>query len=168
MFSINVNINVGITPELAALAAALIQNRKPEAVQDAPSNEQQTGKRGRKPKQDAPEPSPEPEPTPEPEPEPSPEEAPAQEKELTEADIREAMHRTRQRIEGENYKDETESPNYVRYHRQLNGWFKNIAQSLGFDKPSAINTQEGRASFISQVAELTTDEKGEITINAPF
>lgn len=99
---------------------------------------------------------------PQPAPEPKPfAEAPVQqpEKELTEEDIRAAMHRTRQRFEGEDYKENTDSEAYKKYHKQLTGMFKQIAAVLGADKPSALPA-DMRASFIAECDALIIDEKG--------
>lgn len=94
------------------------------------------------------------------EPQPSAE-APVQqpEKELTEEDIRAAMHRTRQRFEGEDYKENTDSEAYKKYHKQLTGMFKQIAAVLGADKPSALPADR-RASFIAECDALTIDDNG--------
>ena len=81
------------------------------------------------------------------------------EKELTEEDIRACMHRTRQRFEGEDYKENTDSEAYKKYHRQLTGIFKQIAAVLGADKPSALPA-EMRAAFIAECDALIIDEKG--------
>ena len=127
--------------------------------------------RTKKPAKPQPEPQPEvtnqPNPTdgqataakPEPEPEPEapaetakPEpQAPAKEetKEYTEVDVRAAMDRTRKRIEGENYKEKTDSEGYKKWHRVLTGWFKNTAAMFGAEKPSALPDSESRAKFIA-------------------
>lgn len=81
------------------------------------------------------------------------------EKELTEEDIRAAMHRTRQRFEGEDYKENTDSEAYKKYHKQLTGQFKQIAAVLGADKPSALPADR-RAAFIAECDVLIIDEKG--------
>lgn len=89
-------------------------------------------------------------------------------KELTEEDIRAAMHRTRQRFEGEDYKNNTDSEAYKKYHKQLTGVFKQIAVVLGADKPSALPADR-RASFIAECDALIIDEKGFIASPpAPF
>ena len=49
-----------------------------------------------------------------------------------------------------------------------NAYFKGMAITLGFDKPSAINTQEGRASFIRDCAATEILEDGNIGIKPPF
>ena len=90
------------------------------------------------------------------------------EKELTEEDIRAAIHRTRQRFEGEDYKDNTASEAYQKYHKPLTGMFLQIAAVLGADKPSALPADK-RAAFIAECDALILDEKGFITPPpAPF
>lgn len=91
-----------------------------------------------------------------------------QAKTYTEEDIREAMHRVRQRIEGMDYKDHPESEAYQKYHKSLTSYFKGMAITLGFDKPSAINTQQGRASFIRDCEAVMIMEDGSIGVEAPF
>ena len=81
------------------------------------------------------------------------------------------MHRTRQRFEGENYKEHTDSPEYVKYHKALTAQFKNIAALLGSDRPTLLPStisQEAAQSFIRQCDELIIDEDGSITTKAPF
>lgn len=70
-------------------------------------------------------------------------------KEYTEVDVRAAMDRTRKRIEGENYKEKTDSEGYKKWHRVLTGWFKNTAAMFGAEKPSALPDSESRAKFIA-------------------
>lgn len=178
-FSINVNVQIGVTSELAQLVIALLSNRPaanapviaaPEP-QDPPaaSEEQPKPKRGRKAKaDDAPA-----------ETEQPTDEAPAaaeaaQPKDqatggpLTEEDIRAAMHKTRQRIEGEDYKENTDGEGYKKYHKQLTAQFKNIAAVLGSDKPSGLPVEQ-RASFIAMCDELIIGEDGNVTsTKAPF
>lgn len=90
------------------------------------------------------------------------------EKELTEEDIRAAIHRTRQRFEGEDYKDNTTSEAYQKYHKSLTSMFLQIAAVLGADKPSALPASK-RAAFIAECDALILDEKGFITPPpAPF
>lgn len=83
----------------------------------------------------------------------------------TEADVREAMHRTRQRIEGEDYK-ENPGEGYEKWHKKLTSIFKNIAAELGSDKPSTL-PEDKRANFISQCDEIITDGD-ELTVKLPF
>lgn len=184
-FSVHIHVDLGVTPELVALVNAVIGHRQMptvEAPKPEPSASEQpeaaapAKKRGRK-AATAEAPAPEVEATAEeaaPEPEPEAEaEAPAEAepKELTEQDIRDAMHRTRQRIEGENYKDETDGELYKKYHRQLTSWFKNTAALLGSDKPSALITEKGQdeaRQFIAECDRLEVLEDGTIGIKEAF
>ena len=184
-FSVHIHVDLGVTPELVALVNAVIDHRpmptveapKPEpSASEQPKAAAPAKKRGRK-AATAEAPAPEVEAQAEeaaPEPEPEPEaEAPAEAepKELTEQDIRDAMHRTRQRIEGENYKDETDGELYKKYHRQLTSRFKNTAALLGSDKPSALITEKGQdeaRQFIAECDRLEVLEDGTIGIKAPY
>ena len=153
-FSINVNVSIGVTPEVVALVTSIltkqpgqivvpgvVSNTKPEEAAQAPV------RKTRKAKGEA------------------AAEAPAADaeanRELTEEDVREAMHKVRQRIEGENYKENTDSENYKKYHRVLTQTFKNISALLGSDKPSTLPADK-RADFISEINALVVNDKGEI------
>ena len=176
-FSINVQVNIGVTPEVVQLVTSILQRTPPtENAQAAIEQPEATATAKPKPgkskvKQDAPVPdavivedapeAPAKEETTEAVPE-----APAAPKELTELDIREAMHRIRQRIEGEDYKNNTDSEGYKKYHRQLTATFKNIASLLGSDKPSTLPADK-RGLFIKQCDELIVED-GKITTKAPF
>lgn len=74
--------------------------------------------------------------------------------------IREIMHRTRQRFEGEDYKENTESEAYKKYHRALTNQFKQIAVTLGYEKPSCIDAPEKIEAFAAECDALIIDEKG--------
>ena len=74
--------------------------------------------------------------------------------------IREIMHRTRQRFEGEDYKENAESEEYKKYHRALTAQFKQIALALGYEKPSYIDTLEKVEAFAAECDALVIDEKG--------
>ena len=180
-FSVHIHVDLGVTPELVALVNAVIGHRQMptvEATKPEPSASEQpeaaapAKKRGRKaapaPEVEAPAEEAAPEPEPEAEAEAP---AEAEPKQLTEQDIRDAMHRTRQRIEGENYKDETDGELYKKYHRQLTSWFKNTAALLGSDKPSALITEKGQdeaRQFIEECDRLEVLEDGTIGIKAPY
>lgn len=189
-FSVHIHVDLGVTPELVALVNAVIDHRpmptveapKPEpSASEQPEAAAPAKKRGRKaaiaeapaPEVEAPEvEAPAEEAAPEPKPEAEAEApAEAEPKELTEQDIRDAMHRTRQRIEGENYKDETDGELYKKYHRQLTSWFKNTAALLGSDKPSALITEKGQdeaRQFIEECDRLEVLEDGTIGIKEAF
>ena len=218
-FSINVQVNLGVTPEIVALVNAILCHRptvaptaeealegngqvdnKPEDTTPA-QPQQPTNKRGRKKKEEAAadkqEPTKEPdgneqqeaaaneadangeqvaeqvaeqEDTKEEEAAPKDEgqaEAQAEQKPLTAEDVRAAMHKTRQRIEGEDYKENTNGDLYKKYHKPLTAQFKNIAALLGAEKPSAL-TPDKIADFIEQCNGLQVMEDGTIGSNCPF
>lgn len=214
-FSINVQVNLGVTPEIVALVNAILSHRptiaptaeealdgngqvdnKPEDTTPA-QPQQPTNKRGRKKKEEAA--ADKPEPTREPagdeqqeaaaneadangeqvaEQQEANEAAPqdegqakaqaeAEQKPLTAEDVRAAMHKTRQRIEGEDYKENTNGELYKKYHKPLTAQFKNIAALLGADKPSALPPDK-IADFIEQCNGLQIMEDGTIGSNCPF
>lgn len=209
-FSINIQVNLGVTPEIVALVNAILCHRptvvptaeealdgnsqvdnKPEDTTPA-QPQQPTNKRGRKKKEEAV--ADKPEPTKEPagdeqqeaaaneadangeqvaereEAAPQDEgqaEAQAEQKPLTAEDVRAAMHKTRQRIEGEDYKENTNGDLYKKYHKPLTAQFKNIAALLGADKPSALPPDK-IANFIEQCNGLQIMEDGTIGSNYPF
>ena len=214
-FSINVQVNLGVTPEIVALVNAILCHRptvaptaekaldgnsqvdnKPEDTTPA-QLQQHTNKRGRKKKEEAdadkPEPTKEPDGNEQQEAEakeadasgeqvaeqeeakaeeaaPKDEgqaEAQAEQKPLTAEDVRAAMHATRQRIEGEDYKENTNGDLYKKYHKPLTAQFKNIAALLGAEKPSAL-TPDKIADFIEQCNGLQVMEDGTIGSNCPF
>lgn len=145
---INVNVQVGVTEELYSL----LRNLLPEpAVQQQESKTDEASQPAAVI-------------NPEPTPEPKKEEA---DKEYTEVDVRAAMERTRKRIEGEDYKENTSSEKYKKYHRQLTAEFKNIAALLGSEKPSALPTSELRRNFCNRCDELLLED-GQITCKIPF
>lgn len=77
------------------------------------------------------------------------------------------MHKTRQRIEGEDYKENTNGDLYKKYHKPLTAQFKNIAALLGADKPSALPSDK-IADFIEQCNGLQIMQDGTIGSNCPF
>lgn len=210
-FSINVQVNLGVTPEIVALVNAILCHRptvaptaeealdgnsqvdnKPEDTTPA-QPQQPTNKRGRKKKEEST--ADKPEPTKEPagdeqqeaaaneadangeqedakaeEAAPKDEgqaEAQAEQKPLTAEDVRAAMHATRQRIEGEDYKENTNGDLYKKYHKPLTAQFKSIAALLGAEKPSALPPDK-IADFIEQCNGLQIMEDGTIGSNCPF
>lgn len=197
-FSINVQVNLGVTPEIVALVNAILCHRptvvptaeealngnsqvdnKPEDTTPA-QPQQPTNKRGRKKKeeaaaneadangeqvaeqQEANEAAPQDEGQAK-----AQAEAETEQKPLTAEDVRAAMHVTRQRIEGEEYKENTNGELYKKYHKPLTAQFKNIAALLGADKPSALPSDK-IADFIEQCNGLQVMEDGTIGSNCPF
>lgn len=197
-FSINVQVNLGVTPEIVALVNAILCHRptvaptaeealdgngqvdnKPEDTTQA-QPQQPTNKRGRKKKEDAAanEADANGEQVAEQEEAKAEEAAPqnegqakaqaeAEQKPLTAEDVRAAMHKTRQRIEGEDYKENTNGEAYKKYHKPLTAQFKNIAALLGAEKPSALPPDK-IANFIEQCDGLQIMEDGTIGSNCPF
>ena len=169
--SINVQIQVGVTDQLYKLLAPLANLPAGTRKAQIPA------------KEDKPEPAKEPEVTNQPQaqavqeeaapaadPQPEPASAPAPEpeqREYTEVDVRAAMDEARKRIEGEDYKENTTSEKYKKYHRRLTAEFKNIAAFLGSEKPSALPTSELREAFCTQ-CDILIVKDGEITRNVPF
>lgn len=210
-FSINVQVNLGVTPEIVALVNAILSHRPTvaptaeealngnEQVDNKPEDttpaqpQQPTNKRGRKKKEEAA--TDKPEPTKEPAGDEQQEaaaneadangeqvaeqgeakaeeaapqnEGQAEQKPLTAEDVRVAMHVTRQRIEGEDYKENTNGDLYKKYHKPLTAQFKNIAALLGAEKPSALPPDK-IANFIEQCNELHIMEDGTIGPVLPF
>lgn len=172
---ITVHVNLGVTPELTALVNAILHKETQPVVaassepapEAAPAPvEEKPAHKPRKSKSD----TATPETAPASETEAAPETAPAEDekpKELTEEDVRAAMHRTRTRIEGEDYKENTDGELYKKYHKQLTASFKNISALLGADKPSALPADK-RESFINQCDELEIGDDGTITTKCPF
>lgn len=168
--TINVQINVGVTPALENLLTRLLPGQATQTPNAPTAPVQQPEEAPAEIIEDAPAdlfplPGEETPAAPVQQPEAA---APAQEaKEYTEVDVRAAKDRTRRRIEGENYKENTDSPEYKKYHRQLTAIFKQIAGLLGHDKPSQLPTSDLRASFIKSCDELIVKD-GEIESTVPF
>lgn len=189
-FDIRIHVELGVTPELTQLVKSILGkgliSEEPQALveeqiiakveqpAEAPSVEQPKGERKRRSRkiekaeeQSAEAPAEEQPveaaeaPAEELKPEAKEELKPEKPKELTEQDIREAMDKARKRIEGEDYKDNTESEGYQKYHRQLTSMFKNIAAELGAEKPSALPAEQ-RQAFISECDLLQVMEDGTI------
>lgn len=154
---INVAVNIGVTSELAeflsmimkrnqgAPCPATVPEEKKEVVDEAPAV---INHAPAEPEQ------------------PAPVEAPPV-KELTEVDVREAMDKCRKRIEGEDYKENTSSESYKKWHRQLTSWFKNTSATLGAEKPSALPDHASREAFIKMCEEVTT-EGDKLIFQVPF
>lgn len=179
---INVQINVGLNTELYTLLSAVL-NRPAQVAElptapkpSKPAKSQTKPEVANKPtwsKAETVTDAPEPQPAPVPEqqetadPEPQPQTEQAGQKEYTEVDVRAAMDRTRRRIEGENYKEKTDSEGYKRWHRALTGWFKNTAAMFGAEKPSALPDSESRAKFIA-CCDAVTVKNDELVEDCPF
>lgn len=178
---INVQVNVGLNAELYTLLSAMLNRpaqvaelpaaqkpSKPAKPQPKPEASNKPAEAKNETVTDAPEPQPAPEPEPQETAAPEPTQTEqAGQKEYTEVDVRAAMDRTRRRIEGENYKEKTDSEGYKRWHRTLTGWFKNTAAMFGAEKPSALPDSESRAKFIA-CCDAVTVKNDELVEDCPF
>lgn len=72
----------------------------------------------------------------------------AEDREYTEADVRAAIDRARQRIEGDDWKDNPDGEGYKKWHRALTSWFKVTAALFGADRPSELPDSRSRMNFI--------------------
>lgn len=143
---LTINVQVGVSPEVAELvrkAVAMIMSVRQQAEMPTPTHAEPA--KAELPAEEAPQPA----------------KAPTME------DVRSAMHKARQRIEGENYKESPDSEGYKKYHKQMTAAFKNISALLGADKPSAL-PEDKRMSFIGQCNEIIVKDDGTIGINVPF
>lgn len=155
---INVQVNVGLNDNVVTLLSALLNKgtapateaapRKPQTVEQPKPAEQEQPK----PKAETTEP-----PTEKPVEQPAPTSAAPAGKECTEVDVRAAMDRTRKRIEGEDYKENTDSELYKKWHRRLTGWFKQTSAIFGAEKPSALTDSESRHKFIAYCDALNVE-----------
>lgn len=170
---LKIKIEIGVTPELKALAESLIGARKAmpegecERVQQKAKAEPKAAKKAVK-EETQPQPQPQPEPNgvnqdapdaekPQPQPQPQPQKAT-----YTEEDVREAMHKCRCRIEGEDYKDNPQGEGYAKWHKNLTAFFKNMSARLGYDRPSELPV-ELRKAFIDECADIIIGEDGLLT-----
>lgn len=151
---INVQVNVGLNDNVVTLLSALLNKgtapateaaqRKPAAKPQTVEQPKPAGQEQPKPKAETTEP-----PTEKPVEQPAPTSAAPADKEYTEVDVRAAMDRTRKRIEGEDYKENTDSELYKKWHRRLTGWFKQTSAIFGAEKPSTLTDSESRYKFIA-------------------
>lgn len=183
-FSINVQVNLGVTPEVVQLVTAILQpkgwcapivddkpNNQVEA-KETPAEDEKPASQTRKPKTEsraaqtgkaeesrqADKPQAD---------EPQADKTEDKAKSLTEEDVRAAMHQTRLRIEGEDYKENTSGELYKKYHKELSTQFKQIAAFLGAEKPSLLPADK-RQAFIDECAKLKVLNDGTIGNELPF
>ena len=94
--------------------------------------------------------------------------ASAAQKEYTTEDVRAAMDRCRQRIEGEDYKN-TKTEGRTKWHAVLTERFKDIAgwvvKKEGQEKPSQLPDSASRSQFIAMVDVIRLSEDGEKLID---
>ena len=176
-FSINVQVNLGVTPEVVQLVTAVLQSSSRQADNgqaNEPSADEKPASQTRKPKTESRAAQ-----TGKAEDEVKPngqdtakesiqaDKAEDKAKSLTEEDVRAAMHQTRLRIEGEDYKENTSGELYKKYHKALSTQFKSIATFLGAEKPSLLPADK-RQAFIDECAKLKVLNDGTIGNELPF
>lgn len=182
MYEIKVNVQIDVTPQVVSLVSAVLGKataapiQAPAAAVEAPAPAVEE-KPTRKPRKAA---APVEAPQPEQAAEPAPAETPApaadpvgdlpfaSEDEAHEA-VRAAMHETRQRIEGEDYKENTTSERYVKYHKKLTAVFKSVAKDLsGQEKPSALSIEQSGV-FVEVCKQIVEAADGNVqTPKFPF
>ena len=145
---IQINVNVGLNEALQGLLSAMMGSRTEQAV---------AVRQAAMPEQAA---EPAPAPVREPEPAGNPE------KEYTDVDIRAAIDRARRRIEGENYKEQTDSEGYRTWHRALTAWFKEKSRECGAEKPVLLPDNASRARFIAHCDAVEVID-GQLTEDLP-
>ena len=164
-FTINVKVEVDLSTATAELLRSLFT---PVAQATTPA------RKPRKKAEEAPaeEAAPAPE-APAPEEAPVPAEAapaPAPKEELpiipSEEDVRQAMYKTRARIEGEDWKEKT-SEGYKKHHKALTELFIKMATALGSERPSAL-PMDKRKEFIDGCESIKVGEDGVVFDDLPF
>lgn len=179
---INVQVNVGLNDNVVTLLSALLNKGTAPSTEAAP---RQRKPAARPQAVEQPKPAEQEQPKPEaetteqptektvekvaekPVEQPAPTTTAPAEKEYTEVDVRAAMDRTRKRIEGEDYKENTDSELYKKWHRRLTGWFKQTSALFGAEKPSALSDSESRYKFIACCDALNV-EGDEFKEDLPF
>ena len=156
-FNLQVNVTLGVSKELGDILSKLsnlpplmlcpvetpAQTEQPSPVEAAPAAAEQKPAESEKA---------------------APVEAAAPQKEYTTEDVRAAMDRARQRIEGENYKNE-KTEGSVKFHSALTERFKDYAgwivkKKEGQEKPSQLPDSASRAQFIAMCNNLSLSEDG--------
>ena len=152
MLEIKVNVQIGVTPEVASLVSAILN--KPAGV-EAPKPAAAPAAETEAPAEAAAAPA-----------APAADPAPADTGDMPdnvyypqEEDVRTAMHKARERIEGADYKDKPSDD----LHRTVTDVFRAIANELsGQKKPSAL-PQELRQAFIDATRTIQQGEDGKFT-----
>ena len=169
MLEVKVNVQIGVTPEVASLVSAILNKpagveapkpAAPAAETEAPAEAAAApaARRGRPKKEQAAQAEQAAEAA-APAADPKPEDTGDMPDSVyfpQEEDVRTAMHKTRERIEGEDYKDKPSDD----LHRAVTDVFKAIANDLsGQKKPSAL-PQELRQAFIDATRTIAKGEDG--------
>ena len=169
MLEVKVNVQIGVTPEVASLVSAILNKpagveapkpAAPAAETEAPAEAAAaTAARRGRPKTEQATQAEQPAEAAAPAADPKPEDTGDMPDSVyfpQEEDVRTAMHKTRERIEGEDYKDKPSDD----LHRAVTDVFKAIANDLsGQKKPSAL-PQELRQAFIDATRTIAKGEDG--------
>ena len=173
-FSVQVNVTLGVSKELGAILSTL-SNLSPlrlRPVDQKPAElAQETAPVAQKPAELAQETAPvaqKPAETEQKQAEPEQVAAPQEKKDYTTEDVRAAMDRARQRVEGENYKNE-KTEGRTKWHAVLTERFKDyagwIVRKEGQEKPSQLPDSESRAQFIAMADSIRLSDDGEKLID---
>ncbi|MBR6041498.1 MAG: hypothetical protein IKP37_02525 [Paludibacteraceae bacterium] len=159
--NVNVKVEIGATKELLDTLRglfALLPNHCPGGPMTVTATEVQTAEQAQEPAKQAEE--------------PAKAEEPAAKAEAPKApalpggeECRKAMNGTRDKFEGEGWKDNTDSEGYKKYHKALTNWFKYLAGQCGApdQKPSSL-TADQRATFIHDVEHTILGEDGNFVV----
>ena len=147
-FSINVSINLGLTDELFSLVKQLYNGASSQILESKPEGVKERKKSSKEEKEEA-------------------KEEVASKRTYTAVDIRAAMHNTRSRIEGEDYKENIDGEGRKKYHKALTSQFISIANMLGADKPSAL-PEDKIEEFINSCDQLKVLADGTVGSDVPF
>ena len=162
-FTINVKVEVDLSTATAELLRSLF-------TQVAPATAPATKPRKKKAEETPEEAAPAPEEAPAPEAPAPAEAAPAPKDEIpvipTEEDVRQAMYKTRARIEGEDWKEKS-SNGYKKHHKALTELFIKMATALGSERPSAL-AMDKRKEFIDGCECIKVGEDGIVYDDLPF
>lgn len=82
-------------------------------------------------------------------------------------DVRAAIDRARDRIEGDDWRTNRTSDRYKRYHKALNAVCCQISTAYGAAKPSGL-APEYYEKFIADCDRIVIDDNGELTTPPPF
>lgn len=166
-FTIKVQVELNLSPETAEILRSLFTPTAPAVEAPAP---RQRRKKTDAPAEEAAAPAPEAQASEEaPAPAPEAPAAPAEDplpKIPSEEDVRQAMYKTRARIEGEDWKEKT-SDGYKKHHKALTELFIKIASFLGSERPSAL-PMEKRQEFIQSCECIKVGADGIVYDDLPF
>lgn len=155
---INVSVSIGLTPQLTSLAEALISKltttTTPTAnVETTEANVETSTVNVETSVGNVATPA---------------EEEPQAEVEKSIADrVKDAIERTRKRIEGDDYEYNMQSELRNKWHRKLTAWFKKTSALYGSDKPTLLPDEDSCRRFIADCDAVQINDD-DLTIPVPF